>query len=919
MPDTMERAPAALHLLLVDDNPDDRAMVRGHLRASVRQRYVITELSNGDEVLEFLKQAAGNYPDCLILDIHMPKLDGTRTLHMIREYFGSVPLPTIVLTGSGDEEDGDFEKARQAIAFGAQDFVLKNYLQAQTLNRAVHNAIERFRLLQGMEEQKERFRLATEAASLGTWGYEPHSGQFNCSGRCRKMLEMHEGESIDYTYFMARIHDEDRERMRTMVENTLAQPAPQDFRAEYRVPTASGGIRWISARGRTSRNPEGRTRLMGTMLDISQRKNDEATHTHLERDRDRIFSVALDLMMVGNFDGGVVKVNPAWTKTLGWTEEEVRQYRWHDLIHPDDIATAEGVAAEVFAKHSTWEIDNRFRHKDGSWRWLSWRAESFPEEQIWYGAATDITARKESERALGENERRLRALTEAVPQLVWVSQPNGYYDYVSRQWLDYTGREEAELLGLRWLESVHPEDRERTRAAWMGAINGKADYNLEYRLLGRDKTYNWFKARGVRVKDDTDATVTWYGTCTDIEDQKRTETALTEARNHAEAANIAKSEFLANMSHEIRTPMNAVVGLANILSISSPLTPKQREFIRTLQLSADALLELINDLLDISKIEARTVELEHIPFSLERLMQEIVSIMSLRAKEKNLSFTMEDHGIRGRMFVGDPARLRQILMNLCSNAMKFTDQGSVSIAVECQPSEEGTQRLAITIRDSGIGIAPDKQMAIFEKFVQADSSINRKYGGTGLGLAITKTLVEIMGGRVTLESVEGRGSAFTIHLTLPCSAAAASEKDAMTTSPNAFVKEDLRPLVLLVEDYAPNVLVATTFLEQFGYAYDTASNGMEAVEKVKSGAPYVSVLMDVQMHGMNGLEATQLIREYETTHALPRLPIIGMTAHALAGDKEMCVAAGMDDYLPKPFNPNELLRKLTTHTAVKAA
>jgi signal transduction histidine kinase len=384
-------------------------------------------------------------------------------------------------------------------------------------------------------------------------------------------------------------------------------------------------------------------------------------------------------------------------------------------------------------------------------------------------------------------------------------------------------------------------------------------------------------------------------------------TALMQAKDKAEAANIAKSEFLANMSHEIRTPMNAVIGLSNILAMSQPLTEKQKEFIHTLQLSADALLSLINDLLDISRIEARTVELENIPFSVTQILHEIISMMSVRTREKGINFELDDSQIGDRLYMGDPKRFRQIILNLSSNAVKFTEKGSIRIAVRGE-----SEGIEIAVTDTGIGIAPDKLDTIFEKFVQADSSINRKYGGTGLGLAITKTLTEIMGGDVYVESAPGKGSTFTVRLPLkPVDQQIPQHETNLSKAQERPVKAG--PCILIVEDYTPNVMVASGFLEEFGYTHDVASNGIEALDKINA-RQYAAVLMDVQMHGMNGLEATRLVREQERqSGSTVRLPIIGMTAHVLSGDRERCLGAGMDDYLSKPFNPDELKAKLKTY------
>ncbi|MBW8734494.1 MAG: response regulator [Asticcacaulis sp.] len=279
-------------------------------------------------------------------------------------------------------------------------------------------------------------------------------------------------------------------------------------------------------------------------------------------------------------------------------------------------------------------------------------------------------------------------------------------------------------------------------------------------------------------------------------------------------------------------------------------------------------------------------------------------MMNVRVREKGLALHIDDDCARGRQFIGDPTRIRQIVLNLCSNAVKFTENGHVAIAVTCVPSDEpGVETVSLRVEDTGIGIASDKLHSIFDKFVQADSSITRRYGGTGLGLAITQTLAEALGGGISVESRLGEGSAFTVTLPLPV-----AETDALAAEParpETVAAAGDRRAALLVEDHDPNVLVATSFLDSFGFDTDVAGNGLEAFEKAKAKA-YDVVLMDVQMPGMNGFDATQLIRQYERHQGRTPMRIIGMTAHAMAGDRERCLAAGMDDYIAKPFEPKAL-------------
>jgi signal transduction histidine kinase/ActR/RegA family two-component response regulator len=388
-------------------------------------------------------------------------------------------------------------------------------------------------------------------------------------------------------------------------------------------------------------------------------------------------------------------------------------------------------------------------------------------------------------------------------------------------------------------------------------------------------------------------------------------------RDRAQAANVAKSEFLANMSHEIRTPMNVILGLSNILLDSAPLTDKQIEFIKTLRLSGESLLSIINDVLDFSKIETQNFELEAISFNLDTLVNEVASQINVAASEKGLELTTDSSCVKGVEFVGDPTRIRQMLTNLCGNAVKFTEKGNIHIKVQCVINEKAKLAdVSISVSDTGIGIAPDKLDYIFDKFTQADTTITRKYGGTGLGLAISKTFAEMMDGTITVQSKAGEGSTFTAYL--PMKIGTKPKKAKITKAslpapvPKPAIQEPATPEpspdvihVLLVEDYKPNILVAETYLEQFGFKYDLAEDGFQAIEKVKQ-TKFDVILMDVQMQGMDGYQATQNIRIYEAQIERPATKIIGMTAHALVGDKEKCINAGMDEYISKPFDPNKL-------------
>jgi PAS domain S-box-containing protein len=718
------------------------------------------------------------------------------------------------------------------------------------------------------------------------------------------------------------VHPDDLAGLIAAIEKTMI--SGETCIIDYRV-RKGGGWRWINATGKAELDVDGRAiNQSGIIIDIDDRRRTE---------------LALDeshhqLTMAQKVGGIGVFAVPAGADDLTVSEEfctifgiavapVVSLSQVASLVLPED-AEAKSTVDDRAQGATPSETEYRIRRPDGEVRWIYRRAEfirdadGHPLHMV--GMVQDITARKTADLRLKENRAYLNLMLESVQDYAIIS-----LDEAGRIVLWNTGAQTIfgyrpqDVLGSHIEVIFTPEDRAhgapRTELALAATNTRASDERWHLRQTGER-----FYASGTMAAmfDEHGRVKGFIKICRDMTAQQQAQEALLEARNAAEAANIAKTEFLANMSHEIRTPMNAIIGLSTILSKSQPLTPRQTEYIRTLSNSADSLLALINDLLDIAKIEARTVELEHIPFSLTRLMQEVASMMAVSVRDKGLTFTGDGECVEDRMFIGDPTRLRQIIVNLCSNAIKFTEGGGVHVGITCGPSDvPDTEIVRITVTDTGIGIAPEKMETIFQKFVQADTSINRKYGGTGLGLAITKTLTEIMGGGISVKSEVGKGSVFAVSIPLKAATSdqVARTEYSLSATADSTVEAHVRPHVLLVEDYEPNILVATTFLEDFGYYVDIANNGQEAFDAVQKRA-YVAVLMDVQMHGMNGLDATRRIREWEESEDRPRVRIIGMTAHALAGDRERCLGVGMDDYIPKPFRPEELRRKIENGAVV---
>ena len=390
----------------------------------------------------------------------------------------------------------------------------------------------------------------------------------------------------------------------------------------------------------------------------------------------------------------------------------------------------------------------------------------------------------------------------------------------------------------------------------------------------------------------------------DVTQHRKTEEALRES-------NRRKDEFLASISHELRTPMNAIIGLSNILSMSGALSGKEKQYVETLQTSAQGLMALINNLLDFSRLGAGSVELEQVEFSLPELVSRTLDLLRVKADEKDIQLHVLYTAPLPKKYIGDAFRLQQVLTNLVANAIKFTEHGSVEVRITAQRQERDACFLIIDVVDTGIGIPADKQQLIFEKFTQADASMTRKYGGSGLGLSICKALVESMGGSISVESRVGLGSTFTVGL--PLRRVGLDLVETVTRSGNRPHRN-----VLVVDDYMPNLLVVTALLDHLGYDYDTAENGLEAVRRFQSSS-YDLVLMDVQMHDMDGYESTRRIRAFEKERQLAQTPVIAMTAHVLERDREKCIESGMTDFVPKPFDPEVLTAMLGMIIPRKAA
>jgi len=388
---------------------------------------------------------------------------------------------------------------------------------------------------------------------------------------------------------------------------------------------------------------------------------------------------------------------------------------------------------------------------------------------------------------------------------------------------------------------------------------------------------------------------------------RKAQDELIRSKEMAEASAKAKAIFLANISHEIRTPMNGIIGMVDILK-RTQLTEEQLEYLDIIGISGENLLMIINDVLDFSKIEAGQITFERIRFNLSDEIGEVIKILRYKAVQKGLELSFKLDADVPELLVGDPLRLKQVLINLCNNAIKFTSQGFVRVSVKLVEINECVVRLRFEVQDSGIGISPENQTKLFKSFSQADVSTTRKFGGTGLGLAISKNLVQLMNGTIGIISEEGKGAIFHFDGEFGASFENMSEKEKLELE--EAVQLNKKMVILLAEDNVINQKVAALNLQKLGHTVLIVPDGRQAVEKFISDSPDI-IFMDIQMPEMDGVEATSKIREWELHNGIKnRVPIVAMTANTLKSDKELFIAAGMDDYLSKPFNVGELVRLL---------
>jgi PAS domain S-box-containing protein len=589
-----------------------------------------------------------------------------------------------------------------------------------------------------------------------------------------------------------------------------------------------------------------------------------------------------------------------------------------ELVHPEDRAAWLKHVAET-AQDEVEQTSVRIVTPDGQVRHIQTRgfAERDADGRIVarIGTCVDITDLKRAESAAQESEAVHRFLSDNAPDMIARVSPEGVIKYVSPSCERVFGYTPEEHMRLTPMDMCHPDDLPMISGAIIGMVERKQtrlDEPLTYRARRKDGRWIWVEANPHLVLNDEGEPVEFVDIVRDVTQAKVFEAELEEARARAEAAAAAKSAFLANMSHELRTPLTSIIGFARLLGDRSDLASDARHYAQRISDASEALLAIINDVLDFSKLEAGQVSLEQAPVSVRRLADETTGLVSIQAAAKGLKLLVRLDPRTPAHVVGDISRLRQVLLNLLSNAVKFTQAGSVTVrtAWKPDPADGGSGRLRLSVSDTGAGIEPEKVKRLFERFSQTDVSINRTHGGTGLGLAISKGIVELMGGRIGVTTRPGKGSTFWVEVPLAVGEAPAEVQNHEAGTEYPALR------VLVVDDTAVNRELVRLMLEPLGFQVEEASGGAEGVKAAVSRA-YDLILMDVRMPGVDGLEATRVIRGASKLNS--RVPILALTADVQPENAHACRAAGMDDVLAKPIVPRQLLSKIAQWAAVAEA
>lgn len=616
------------------------------------------------------------------------------------------------------------------------------------------------------------------------------------------------------------------------------------------------------------------------------------------------------------FDGTIRFANESFAKIGGHPLKQLIGASIYDFDDEIDVALKKANTEKLLSGECD-QISGEIEVKtiSGSHAWVSYEITAVrhpitrkPEYQ--FLMTQDITARvraerlaadlrKKADRKLQESEERFRTLAETIPQIVFTTDSEGHFNYMNGKWFQLTGEMPGtEISSDLILQSIHPEDLPSIRSTWKKSREHLTPFYIECRLRAADGDYRWFLTAAMPLFDGHGRTTRWFGSCTDIDQQKKMNEELRLAREKADRANRMKSHFLANMSHEIRTPLGAILGFTELLGDPNLDDGEREEFLGVIARNGHSLSRIVDDVLDLSKVEAGLLSFEKTPFCPKTLVSDVATLFSERARKKGIRLETEIASDLAPSVISDSSRIRQIVANLVSNAVKFTHHGYVKIR-----AESTDKNVCFRVEDSGIGIGSEHLGALFQPFVQGDESLSRKHGGTGLGLYLSRKLAEALGGTLEISrTTENIGTTLTLSLPLQIASPAAVEETKAGTPNVTFEIPDLRAARILIVDDAPdNRLLIARILAKTGAKVEFASSGQDGIEQ-SARTDHDVILMDLQMPEMDGFQAAEIIRGRGI-----QTPIVALTAHAIDEIRERCERSGFNGFLTKPLDSRSLI------------
>ncbi|MEM6911298.1 MAG: PAS domain-containing protein [Verrucomicrobiota bacterium] len=787
-----------------------------------------------------------------------------------------------------------------------------------------------------VERLQRLLEKTTRLAGIGGWECDLISGEVYWSDVVREIHEV--GPDFEPTIEKGILFykkGKSRETIQKLVERGIGER--RAWNADLELVTAKGREIWVRAMGEPIVENGIVTKFCGTFQNIeAERERTRAFQEEAVRFRDTLSAVKDFALISMDVEGTITLFNRGAELLLGYEASDVIGQQDPSLYHlPSELAERAAELTQELGRpvdgfsvlvskpllEGSETREWTYRHQDGSPLPVRLTVTPNFDEQGnlkgYVSIARDLSKRRAAEAALKESELRWQFALESAGDGLWDWCATDNTVFYSRQWIEMLGYHVDEISDRfqEWESRVHPEDLPQCQRALEDHVAGNTSvYAAKHRMRCADGSWKWILSRGqVIERDEQGAPVRIIGIHTDLSESVRQQEKLSQLAKQARQASDAKSAFLANMSHEIRTPMNGVVGITNLLLDTPGLPPQHQQYAEVILQSAESLQSLLNEILDLSKVESGKMELEEIDFSLRDLVDEFAGLPSARALELGIDFVCQVEEDVPDQLIGDPTRLRQILLNLTSNALKFTMMGSIRVHVELLDQNRENVLLRISVSDTGIGIQPTKQEKLFEPFTQADSSTTRQFGGTGLGLAISRKITELFGGEMSVVSKPGQGSTFAFTVRL-------KRSQLVEESPSSPAGGRLQSLIdpeiakgteiLVVEDNPTNRMVINGLLKRFGFKPDQAFNGLEGAEATRHKR-YHLILMDMEMPVLDGREATRQIRE-QTDALTPRdVPIIALTANARPEDRDQCFQAGMNAHLTKPIAPRELAQALT--------